>query len=145
VFNGAHNLNQGKLSTLFEQLKQHSPIASIKHKQQLNQLAKTQLNNHIQRTLSQQQLNLFNLTQSLRKAMHHSLERQKYKLATHSAGLHHLSPLNTLSRGYSISMLENNQVLDSVAQVKIGTLINTRLGDGKIYSEVKKIEKFKKN
>ncbi len=140
-----HNLNQGKLNTLFEQLKQHSPIASIKHKQQLNQLAKIQLNNHIQRTLSQQQLNLFNLTQSLRKAIHHSLERQKYKLATHSAGLHHLSPLNTLSRGYSISMLENNQVLDSVAQVKIGTLINTRLGDGKIYSEVKKIEKFKKN
>jgi exodeoxyribonuclease VII large subunit len=90
------------------------------------------LNFPCQRTLSQQQLNLFNLTQSLRQAMHHSLERQKYKLATHSAGLHHLEPLNTLSPGYSISMLENNQVLDSVAQVKIGTLINTRLGDGKI-------------
>lgn len=134
------NSNQGKLNTLLEQLKQHSPITDIKHKQQLNQLAKTQLNSHIRRTISQQQLHLSNLTQSLEKSIRHHLEQQKYRLATHSAGLHHLSPLNTLSRGYSISMLEDNQVLDSVSQVKIGASISTRLSDGKIYSKVEKIE-----
>jgi cystathionine beta-lyase/cystathionine gamma-synthase len=36
------NLNQSKLNTLFEQLKQHSPSADITHKKALNQLAKTQ-------------------------------------------------------------------------------------------------------
>jgi exodeoxyribonuclease VII large subunit len=52
------NLNQSKLNTLFEQLKQHSPSADITHKKELNQLAKTQLRNSIKRTITEQNLNL---------------------------------------------------------------------------------------
>ncbi|NYT27021.1 MAG: exodeoxyribonuclease VII large subunit [Candidatus Thiodubiliella endoseptemdiera] len=137
----ALNLNQSKLNTLSEQLKQHSPNMNIVHKQQLNQLVKIQLNNAIQRHITQQQLNLSSLSQQLKKSIDSLLKQQKYGLAKHTAGLEHLSPLATLSRGYSISMLEDNQVLDSTTKVKIGTSIITRLSDGKIHSQVKKIEK----
>jgi exonuclease VII large subunit len=37
--------------------------------------------------------------------MRNSLEQQQNKLSISITGLNHLSPLNTLSRGYSISML----------------------------------------
>jgi len=61
-------------------------------------------------------------------------------LANHTLGLNHLSPLGTLSRGYSITT-DHNQVLQSSVDVKIGDSITTLLSDGKIYSQVEKIEK----
>lgn len=139
------NLNQSKLNTLFEQLKQHSPSADITHKKALNQLAKTQLRNSIKRTITEQNLHLSKLMQNLEKSMCSSLEQQQNKLSIYITGLNHLSPLNTLSRGYSISMLKNNRVLSTTIEVKIGTLMTTQLRDGKIYSKVKKIENIKKN
>ncbi|WXT99681.1 MAG: Exodeoxyribonuclease 7 large subunit [Catillopecten margaritatus gill symbiont] len=135
------SIKQGRLNTLSEQLKQHSPSASIRHKQHLNQLAKTQLSNAMQRHITQQRLSLSMLNQQLKKSINAVIEQQKYGLSKHISGLEHLSPLATLSRGYSISMSADNQVLQSTTKVKIGNSIITRLSDGKIYSQVDKIEK----
>lgn len=135
------DLNQSKLNTVFERLKQHSPNARIKHKQQLNQLKKTQLNNTIRRHISQQRLDLLNLNQQLKKSMQNLLEQQNHKLEKFASGLNSFSPLNTISRGYSISFV-NNQVLNSVSKVAIGATIISQLSDGKIYSRIEKIEKY---
>ena len=133
--------NQSKLTTLFEQLKQHSPSAKISHNQQLNHLAKTQLQQSIQRLVVQHKSVLEGLNDRLEKSINTTLDWQKNKLSQHTLGLDHLSPLNTLSRGYSISTIQDNQVLHSTADVKIGETMTTRLSDGKIHSQVKKIEK----
>ncbi|SFV82864.1 Exodeoxyribonuclease VII large subunit [hydrothermal vent metagenome] len=135
------NLNQSKVSTLFEQLKQHSPSAKISHNQQLNYLAKTQLKQSIQRLVIQHKNTLNGLHERLEKSINNMLDWQKNKLSQHALGLNHLSPLNTLSRGYSISTMQDNQVLHLTADVKIGETMTTLLSDGKIYSQVKKIEK----
>lgn len=135
------SLNKSKISTLFEQLKQHSPSAKISHNQQLNYLAKTQLKQSIQRLVIQHKNTLNGLHERLEKSINNTLDWQKNKLAQHALGLDHLSPLNTLSRGYSISTMQDNQVLHSATNVKIGETITTLLSDGKIYSQVKKIEK----
>jgi len=135
------SLNKSKISTLFEQLKQHSPSAKISHNQQLNYLAKTQLKQSIQRLVIQHKNTLNGLHERLEKSIINTLDWQKNKLAQHALGLDHLSPLNTLSRGYSISTMQDNQVLHSATNVKIGETITTLLSDGKIYSQVKKIEK----
>jgi exodeoxyribonuclease VII large subunit len=135
------NLKQSKFNTLFEQLKQHSPSADITYKKELNQLEKTQLRNNIRRAITKQHLNLLILIQNLEKSMRGNLEQEQNKLSIHIIGLTHLSPLKTLSRGYSISMLQDSQVLNSTTKVKIGVLMTTRLSDGKIYSKVEKIEK----
>jgi len=134
-------LEQAKLSTLSEQLKQHSPSAKISHNQQLNHLAKTQLKQSIQRLVVQQKNTLQGLHERLEKSINNTLEWQKNKLAQHALGLDHLSPLNTLSRGYSISTTQDNQVLHFTTNVKIGETMTTLLSDGKIYSKIKKIEK----
>jgi len=133
--------NQSKLSTLFEQLKQHSPSSKISHNQQLNHLAKTQLQQNIQRLIVQHKNTLNVLHERLEKSIDNRVEWQKNKLAQHTLGLNHLSPLNTLSRGYSISTTQDNQVLHSATDVKIGGSITTLLSDGKVYSQVKKIER----
>ncbi|MEO1917727.1 MAG: exodeoxyribonuclease VII large subunit [Candidatus Thioglobus sp.] len=135
------SLNQSKISTLFEQLKQYSPSAKISHNQQLNYLAKTQLKQSIQRLVIQHKNTLNGLHERLEKSINNTLDWQKNKLSQHALGLNHLSPLNTLSRGYSISTMQDNQVLHSTADVKIGETMTTLLSDGKIYSQVKKIEK----
>ena len=134
-------LSRGKLNTLFEQLKQHSPSASIQHKKQLNELSKVQLSQSIKYLVKQQQNTLTSLGDRLEKSINNTIEWQKNKLTSHALGLDHLSPLNTLSRGYSITTLDNNQVLHSTDNVKIGASMTTVLSDGKIYSHVEKIEK----
>lgn len=134
------HLNQNKLNALFEQLKQHSPNAEIAHKRKIAELAKTQLINNTKRTITKKHFKLSTLSQSLEKSIHHHLKQQQGKLSINIAGLNHLSPLNTLSRGYSITMLEDNRVFNATTEVKIGALITTWLSDGKIYSKIKKIE-----
>ncbi len=137
----ALHLNQSKLNTLFERLKQHSPSISIMHKKELNKLVKMQLYNNIQRTINKQRLNLSIVIHDLEKSMRSDIKHHKNKLSIHIVGLNHLSPLNTISRGYSISMLKDTKVLSSITKVKIGELITTQLSDGKIYSKVENIEK----
>lgn len=134
------HLNQNKLNTLFDQLKQHSPNVEIAHKRKIAELAKTQLINNTKRTIIKKHFKLSTLSQSLEKSIRHHLKQQQSKLSINTTGLNHLSPLNTLSRGYSITMLEDNRVFNATTKVKIGTLITTRLSDGKIYSKIKKIE-----
>ncbi|HIM58916.1 MAG TPA: exodeoxyribonuclease VII large subunit [Gammaproteobacteria bacterium] len=134
------SLKQSKVGTLFEQLKQHSPRASIQHKQQLNTLVKIQLHSNIKRHISQNYNTLSGLHERLGQSIQYTLEWQKNMLANHTLGLNHLSPLGTLSRGYSITT-DHNQVLQSSVDVKIGDSITTLLSDGKIYSQVEKIEK----
>lgn len=134
------SLNQGKLSTLFERLKQYSPSANIVHKKQLHALSKIQLKQNIKRFIEQQQNQLNILHGQLNGAIHHKIKWQKNQLAIHTLGLDHLSPLSTLSRGYSITTLDNH-VVRLVADVKIGSPIITVMHDGKIYSHVEKIEK----
>ncbi len=135
------NLNRGKLATLFEQLKQHSPSVSIQHKQQLSTLFKIQLKQNVRRLITQQYARLTRLDSQLKNIIHSSIQQQQNKLANHVLGLEHLSPLSTLSRGYSITTLDNNQVLQSIDAVKIGTSITTIMTDGKIYSNVKEVKK----
>ncbi len=139
--NAKTGLSKSKLATLFEQLKQHSPKANIAHKQQLNAYANAQLKLNIKRLMSNQQTALTNLHKQLNSAVNNKIERQKNQLGNHTRALNHLSPLNTLSRGYSITTLDNNEVLQSVDGVKIGTSITTVVNNGKIYSHVEKIKK----
>ncbi len=134
------HLNSGKLKTLFEQLKQHSPIRSIQHKKEINALSKYQLTQQIQHVVNHHNNTLILLKERLEKSINTVVELQKNKLSSHVSSLNHLSPLNTLSRGYSITSTVNNQVILSKNTVKIGDSIITQLTNGRIYSKVNKIE-----
>ena len=57
-------------------------------------------------------------------------------LAIYKEKLNALNPKKVLQRGYSISMNESGQVIDSVNKINLGDKIVTVLGDGKVESRV---------
>jgi exodeoxyribonuclease VII large subunit len=131
-----------KLSALFSNLKQHSPREQIRHSIAINQLSANRLDKQIFQTINNYKQTLVQLNIRLRNASSQLIEQQKHHLASHAHALGHLSPLSTLSRGYSITTTENeNQVLTSITNTQPGQIIKTRLGDGVIHSKVEKNEK----
>lgn len=67
-----------------------------------------------------------------------NLETSKEKLSKKAALLHNLSPLATISRGYSI-VEKNGQVINSIEDVDINEDINITLKDGSLECNVNKI------
>lgn len=62
--------------------------------------------------------------------------QRKHHFALLSGQLCNISPLKTLSRGYTMTFDENQKVIVSSKQAKIGQKIITRLKSGKIISQV---------
>lgn len=76
------------------------------------------------------------LLQRLQQAMRGRLQHARLRLGTQSHALHTVSPLATLSRGYSLTTTADNHVLTSYGQVQPGATIQTRLAEGHILSTV---------
>ena len=133
--------NQAQVSHYFEQLRQYSPNAKINQNIQLNQLAKIQLKQAIRQIVDQQKNHIQTLEQRLKTSINQRLQTQKNQINQCVLGLEHLSPLATLSRGYSISKNSNNQVLHQSSALKIGDTMITLLHDGEITSKVTRVKK----
>lgn len=67
-----------------------------------------------------------------------NLENSKEKLSKKAALLHNLSPLATISRGYSI-VEKNNKVINSIEEVNLNEDINVTLKDGSLECSINKI------
>lgn len=78
---------------------------------------------------------LHTLEQRLHGALNIRLNHFEHKLALAGSRLHAMSPLATLSRGYSIT-LHNNKVLTHTGQIKENDVISTRLANGEVVSRV---------
>ena len=69
--------------------------------------------------------------------LRHHLERERTRLASFMTALDHLSPLNILSRGYSITKkLPEGAILKDAADVQAGDLLLTKLWKGDVRSRV---------
>tara|TARA_B100001094_G_C18108485_1_gene759754 strand:+ start:55 stop:1422 length:1368 start_codon:yes stop_codon:yes gene_type:complete len=117
-------LMQQKLQAYMTRCQQH---LHSKHKKLIQHQPSTQV-----MSLSQQQQSLAN---HLYQAIKHIMHRSEHSLSSHAAQLEKLSPLATLSRGYSVT-LSQEQTLSSVQHVQIGQEIITRLQDGKLVSHI---------
>lgn len=71
------------------------------------------------------------------RAIRLMLERQRQNLASVSASLHALSPLQVLSRGFSLTTSRSGVIVKSAGEVQPGEVIRTRLADGQIESTVR--------
>ena len=74
--------------------------------------------------------------QRLQRAGKLALERGNEKLAAAAQQLHALSPLNVLTRGYSLTRRGDGTLLRASADVAAGEIIETRLHAGTILSRV---------
>lgn len=91
---------------------------------------------HPQRQLAQIKLQAAQLKTRLARAMQQSLATRRQHMAGQVHALQLVSPLQTLSRGYSITQDEHGTVIKDVAQVEIGSTLVTRVAHGRIKSRV---------
>jgi exodeoxyribonuclease VII large subunit len=110
-------------------------------RQQLQTLQKRLALQSPERVLHQQRQQVQQMRQRLQMALRHGITRLKQQLSAQSRALQTVSPLATLSRGYSITQLEDGKVITDCGQVEAGATIRTRLAEGSIQSTVVSISK----
>jgi exodeoxyribonuclease VII large subunit len=87
-------------------------------------------------------MSLDDLTRSLSMTMEASLTRIRGRFEKLVGQLDVLSPLATLSRGYSIlSRLRDGKIILSTKDVAPGEETSARLTDGRVYSRVLSVER----
>lgn len=90
--------------------------------------------------VNRQQLQFKELQERFNYLAQTRINQQQYRFSLLAEKLHHLSPLQTLSRGYSITTNDQHTVITSNKQVKIGQSLITQLREGKIISQITKID-----
>jgi len=79
------------------------------------------------------------LLQRLQTIMKHLLQQQQQRLATISQAIHHVSPLQTLGRGYAIIRdPDSDVVIKSAEQAPSGSRVLALLGQGRLLCRVEK-------
>ena len=129
-------LNQVKLKALNTELHQHSPARFISYKIEQNKLAQERLLTAGAKCSKLFKSELKHLNIQLHQNLSHSLAEHSSKLSNCAKALHILSPLSTLSRGYSITHNENGSVVQNTNEIEIGDVVSTTLHQGKLLSKV---------
>ncbi|MDC9581217.1 exodeoxyribonuclease VII large subunit [Xenorhabdus sp. PR6a] len=129
-------LRQKLLDNLSHCLKQHS-VSYEKLNQRLLQIHPDREIQHYRQAVQQ-------IDFRLKQAIERQLGRYREKFAVSCSRMEAVSPLATLSRGYSISELSDGKLLKQVKQVQMGDKVKTRLQDGWLESQVTKVSKRKK-
>ncbi len=80
------------------------------------------------------------LSERAERAIRLKVERLGQKIATIAGTLDALSPLKVLSRGYSLTMMDDASVISAVDQVSPGIEIQTQIADGTIWSTVTDVQ-----
>lgn len=101
--------------------------------QRLSQLPLTLQIETQQRTLNHWQTRL-------QTAINTFLQHQQHKLANLGGRLDNISPLKVLQRGYTVTTSLDTKLVNSIQQVTIGQEIATRTVDGKLISQITRIE-----
>ncbi len=91
---------------------------------------------HPGRALALLKQRLDNLAERLPRAMRQTLATRRQHLQVQVQTLQVVSPLATLSRGYSILLDEHGQAIRSAAQTRNGQRLTARLGEGELQVRV---------
>jgi len=106
--------------------------------QSLNHLIQRLAQHNPKTQIQQQQMMVSNQQQRLQTAIKSQLKNYQQQLATMSRALDAVSPLNTLSRGFSITM-KDDQIIRQANQVTPGDQLTLKLQQGKILAIADKI------
>ncbi len=146
IDNSFHQLEKSHPQTKIQLEKQKLKSTSEKLQQLITQSIQTKssqlslANNflkHYDFNLKEQKSKLDYLKYNLTQSIEHSLVYKKNQLHNLILTLNTLSPLSTLSRGYSITLKSSdNTIITDKSQIKINDIITTRLKNGTIRSKV---------
>jgi exodeoxyribonuclease VII large subunit len=99
------------------------------------------LNERMEHLLSVCRYRLANMAEQLPAAMEQKYTGRRHALSLYASRLEGLSPLRKLSGGYAFLSDSHGSPVHSVEQLTQGSLLTADLTDGRILTEVKKIEK----
>lgn len=105
--------------------------------QMLDSLNRQLRQQHPQRQLAERSQRLDDWDQRLRLAWQRRFEKNQDRVAHLAQQLQMVSPLATLSRGYSIVQNAQGEAIRSPSQVQTGEMLTARLAEGEIRCEVK--------
>jgi len=91
--------------------------------------------------LREMRLRLDKLRHSNHRSITAKLTQHRARLGNLSRALNAVSPLATLGRGYAIVQTPEGKVVRSADEVRVGDLLATRLGSGRIESRVEAVSK----
>lgn len=133
-------VQQEQFRRLYERLKnaQSTLIHRLKtqHKHMALRLWQQSPVQQVQQKQSHLEMNRLRLTRQMKRI----LDSKQQHLAASAQTLHTLSPLATLSRGYSITRIKGSRApLTDVHQINMDELLETQLHNGTLVSRVEKI------
>ena len=99
--------------------------------------------NIIQNQIAESAQYLDTLQKNMEQAMGNILEQKHHQFSLLTAKLNALSPLNVMSRGYTVTWDANHKLIVDAKQVAPGDTIITAVSNGSITSVVKTIEEKK--
>ncbi|SIT66062.1 Exodeoxyribonuclease VII large subunit [Ectothiorhodosinus mongolicus] len=105
--------------------------------QMLDSLNRQLRQQHPQRQLAERSQRLDDWDQRLQLAWQRRFEKNQDRVAHLAQQLQMVSPLATLSRGYSIVQNAQGEAIRSPSQVQTGEMLTARLAEGEIRCEVK--------
>jgi exodeoxyribonuclease VII large subunit len=77
----------------------------------------------------------------LGEAIDRRIEKREFEFDKLASRLETISPLKTLARGYCLTMdSKDGSIISRISQVRIGQRIETQLSDGRIISQIEKIQ-----
>lgn len=120
------------IQAMQNKLQQQQSLLAVKTAKVWQHNPAVKIRNHQQR--------LAYLNHRLQSGMTKQLKQHQQRLATASQTLHAISPLATLSRGYTLTIEPHSgQIIRASTQVKLGDIVETRLAQGSFTSEIKMI------
>ena len=91
--------------------------------------------------INEKRMYIDSLVSELENSSMNIFNEKKRQLSVAVSKLDGLSPLGTLSRGFSLSFKEDGELIKSVSEVKINDKIDIKLKDGTIVAVAEKIDK----
>lgn len=125
-----------RLDDLDMRLRRALQLKLTQQQQQMQRLDSRLAAQHPGRNLGQLRQRLDNLKQRLPRAIRSSLRQRQQQFAATAHSLQLISPLATLSRGYSILLDERGQAIRHAAQAQPGQRLQAKLGDGELMVRV---------
>jgi exodeoxyribonuclease VII large subunit len=105
-------------------------------RQRLEQLASRPSFRRPLQRIQEVEQRLDHTTERLLRAMNRRMVQSSERIATFSARLESLSPLNVLTRGYSLTHKASGELVRAATDVSSGELLRTRVANGEILSRV---------
>jgi exodeoxyribonuclease VII large subunit len=132
------NTQKQLLQGLLGRLKRSTQVHTKDSEHQLQNLLHRLRNQSPQMLLTSQQTRVSTFNSRLRETIRHQLDKMSHKFQLCTTTMNAVSPLNTLQRGYSISV-RNNQSSDVIihySQIDKGDQLTTYLATGEVISRV---------